>query len=766
MAFRGTLLTISLVLVIENKFTITGGEESRGLRRCCATGSWLTFDGEYYSCESRAPDDVPEFFQRSPDEVSGWPVSDPEIPACDNSGNLTSIPLADIPFDFSFRNSCIDILIPVDYEIEPDGAAERAGGDQRSRESDFKTAETLQPTVLYCAGDNNAGENFIDSSFSEPEHPTLLKIRRCCPEGEVFDIDQRACLPPEDPARLLPTASLVRNIGNSDFVFAIRGAPKCQNAIVDYEVNSSDVSIVANRLQVSASDSYDIVDLLATEDSACLDAGGSPGLLVVRTCRGVEYCEGNPCLRKCCAEDEALFSSTCQKLESHQTLAKWHSEVWELPRIMQNETKKILNTTEYGLLVGKPCLYGMYPVLRNEEWHITPEGMVHVPGYKTYEHQQHCMEMFYNSSIGPDDLYPFICFEDPPPPEDATATRFQVNATLLSISCAFLLITLLVYICLPALQNLHGKTLMCHVGSLLMAYICLTMVAVASPADSQLDPADDANDAVDSTSLCILIGYMMLFSFLSTFFWLNVICFDIWWKFGSLRHSGRSNTRRRENYKRFLFYCLYAWGLALVFMLLAVATDMFKLIPKYLRPGIGMNRCWFSTGRQQYGEVLFFTGPVSLQLVVNLIFFILTARRCSMVKAEIQRRVKKNQSDGCTNRRFESDKSKLILNVKLFVVMGISWVLEIVSYLLNHYMSHLSWKTEFFYVSDVVNCLQGLLIFMLFVLKKKVFYALRRKLGWGGKKRESTGGIHDPYRVRKSPSTSTILSTFAVSSSP
>lgn len=39
----------------------------------------------------------------------------------------------------------------------------------------------------------------------------------------------------------------------------------------------------------------------------------------------------------------------------------------------------------------------------------------------------------------------------------------------------FLAATLATYCCLPALQNLHGKTLMCHVSCLLVAYLCLAM---------------------------------------------------------------------------------------------------------------------------------------------------------------------------------------------------------------------------------------------------------------------------------------------------
>ncbi|KAK1120191.1 hypothetical protein K0M31_012562 [Melipona bicolor] len=46
----------------------------------------------------------------------------------------------------------------------------------------------------------------------------------------------------------------------------------------------------------------------------------------------------------------------------------------------------------------------------------------------------------------------------------------------MGISCIFLFLTLIVYICLPVLQNLHGKTLMCHVSSLLTAFLCHTVI--------------------------------------------------------------------------------------------------------------------------------------------------------------------------------------------------------------------------------------------------------------------------------------------------
>lgn len=54
--------------------------------------------------------------------------------------------------------------------------------------------------------------------------------------------------------------------------------------------------------------------------------------------------------------------------------------------------------------------------------------------------------------------------------------REIISTVLMEISCIFLLLTLIVYVCLPVLQNLHGKTLMCHVSSLLTAFFCYTVI--------------------------------------------------------------------------------------------------------------------------------------------------------------------------------------------------------------------------------------------------------------------------------------------------
>lgn len=77
------------------------------------------------------------------------------------------------------------------------------------------------------------------------------------------------------------------------------------------------------------------------------------------------------------------------------------------------------------------------------------------------------------------------------------------------------------------------------------------------------------------------------------------------------------------------------------------------------------------------------------------------------------------------------------------------------------------YQNQVFYPTDICNCIQGLLIFMLFVVKHRVYQALRKRLGLDEKEKFGyRTTLQDPFKMRKSVSNSTLTSTFAVSSIP
>lgn len=89
--------------------------------------------------------------------------------------------------------------------------------------------------------------------------------------------------------------------------------------------------------------------------------------------------------------------------------------------------------------------------------------------------------------------------------------------TAMLTSVPFLLATFIVYAILPELRNVHGKSLMCYLMGLAMGYTILAMVQIKLHWDPEI--------------MCNILGYTVYTAFMSAFFWLNVISFDLWWNF-------------------------------------------------------------------------------------------------------------------------------------------------------------------------------------------------------------------------------------------
>lgn len=66
-----------------------------------------------------------------------------------------------------------------------------------------------------------------------------------------------------------------------------------------------------------------------------------------------------------------------------------------------------------------------------------------------------------------------------------------------------------------------------------------------------------------------------------------------------------------------------------------------------------------------------------------------------------------------------------MLYLKLFIVMGVNWLTEIISWALDSDDSNDSFL---WCMTDIGNSLQGVLIFLIFVCKKRVLKLLNKKL--------------------------------------
>ncbi|VEN35601.1 unnamed protein product [Callosobruchus maculatus] len=131
-----------------------------------------------------------------------------------------------------------------------------------------------------------------------------------------------------------------------------------------------------------------------------------------------------------------------------------------------------------------------------------------------------------------------------------------------------------------------------------------------------------------STPSLRISGYFIMFFFLGSFLWMNVMCIDMWLTFSGAR--GYGGTRSTEQ-KRFLFYCLYAMGAPVMFILFVFLLNTYGDEESIFHPKLGRNKCFLEDG---YPQLFYLYLPMAILIGMNIILFILTAIKIQKVKME------------------------------------------------------------------------------------------------------------------------------------
>ncbi|XP_061496511.1 uncharacterized protein LOC1276880 [Anopheles gambiae] len=391
-------------------------------------------------------------------------------------------------------------------------------------------------------------------------------------------------------------------------------------------------------------------------------------------------CAVRICVRLCCGEHEYL-GKRCTHTDDYLPI---------LVNVSATEAVDLRNHSLYGFLYGKPCEQ-VYELLPEEspadEWSIARNGSLIIADELLIQRNQYCLAPRQNNGFASG----LVCF--------TTNEEFKYNLYPVGmlLSVPFLLLTFFVYACIPDLRNMHGKSLMCYVLGLSVGYTVLSMVQL------RVFPGLSAS--------CVISGYIVYFSFMVSFFWLNVMSFDIYWTF-----KGVTGVRSSET-KKFLLYSLYAWGCPILLVATAIIADYTDILPIYLRPQFGTTRCLFVENKLI--EFLYLYMPLLILVFMNVVFFVITALRIYKIQCEtsVVRR-----GDSKRHTKLDNDRDRFGLYLRLFIVMGVTWSLEIISWAVDN-------NAWIFYVSDVCNCIQGFLIFALFVLKQKIKRLIYKKFG-------------------------------------
>jgi hypothetical protein len=267
-----------------------------------------------------------------------------------------------------------------------------------------------------------------------------------------------------------------------------------------------------------------------------------------------------------------------------------------------------------------------------------------------------------------------------------------VTFVCLGISIICLVIHIFITLLLPELRNLSGKNLLSLCIALLGGYSSFVVSMFLEGGGA----SGSKTNVMDEDSGCFILAVFMYFFFLSSFFWMLVMAFDV---YRTLKLATKhlqpidSSSAMGGQWKKFAVYTIFGWVAPLTLVTATVVIEHLKeSVPSEYRPGFGENGiCWFSNKR---ALLVYFAVPFGGVMGANIFLFVCSARMIYLTRKNAN--MKMITTTGCFNPR-----TNFILYVRLATIMGLTWVTGLVAGFID-----VPWL---WYTFVVFNTLQGIL---------------------------------------------------------
>ncbi|XP_049313308.1 G-protein coupled receptor Mth2-like [Bactrocera dorsalis] len=388
-------------------------------------------------------------------------------------------------------------------------------------------------------------------------------------------------------------------------------------------------------------------------------------------------CKLKQCIQLCCLPNELLDNTTkkCapRNAVDYPRISTYRSDFTEKQNVdvfedfipqqrMPCEEFKILNSAldiEFNILFENGTIF--YAIKE-----------------KYIAHRDFCLTPFwYNETWN---LNPVECFKKIP-------MTTYLYMTLFTISVPFILVTICVYLYVPQLRCLHNSCLVCFLGTFALGILILSSVLWIRY----------------NWEVCQAMGVLCYFFMISAFFWLNITCFDLWLNIRGIRYELQSSSPRL----RFAYYSIYVWSSAVIFTVIALTIEHTDVSDAW-KPGFGNGQCFIKS--RDWSALLYFQGPSGLLNLFNVFFFTMSVINLYQIK-----------EDSYELKKETSQQYKLSTFLRLFLVMGVSWILEFFTYLFAHNNSFI------IVIINTLNASQGIILFVVLVLKRRVLILLKNQ---------------------------------------
>ncbi|XP_076064027.1 putative G-protein coupled receptor Mth-like 3 [Oratosquilla oratoria] len=278
--------------------------------------------------------------------------------------------------------------------------------------------------------------------------------------------------------------------------------------------------------------------------------------------------------------------------------------------------------------------------------------------------------------------------------EDKLRANLYPVCLVISVVCMIVLCVL--HVVVPGLRaDVQGKCMFAHTAALMVAYCALFLLFVFPQFEGPF---------------CLVTGVVIHFMFLAAFFWLSVMCFDIWRVVRVSVKGFRLQSNWKGSQSKFFAYSLYAWGCPALVTSALLILNFLPNEPQYediVRPHF--ERCWL---KGDLATLLYFYGIVGLLFALNLILIVSTVVYLLQAGAGLSMPCCTSVLSSESSRSFNAQHLEAFCQrFALFAVMSICWVTEVISWQVKPY--------EIWIVTDLFNSLQGFFIALIFLRSAK-----------------------------------------------
>ncbi|CAG9833810.1 unnamed protein product [Diabrotica balteata] len=503
----------------------------------------------------------------------------------------------------------------------------------------------------------------------------LSVLTKCCPVEYFYNQTTRSC------AKLTnKTNSFRREI--------LKIGLQCE-IILDMIINfKTDVIYNKTLTVLKTGETY-------LENQFCLD-NTVDGKDVVRLCKSWRYCKRVKCVRKCCPDGQSFVNgSFCRDTFVHGVEFQKYKDFF-------GELKD-----DVAIIHGRPGAVYLEPNVSS--FYLDEHGNFYSKKTESvYPRKEHpyCIEHATKNGINYGHKYfGFLVGKNPP-----MASKFYWNRAAMIFSGICLILTILFYVISRETKKIFGKILVCFCFSLLFLYSFL--VYHTFNMNLHYKP---------TKTTCKVIGFFIIYLVFSCFFWLQVLCYDIYCKLGASDKPMIKIEKRKRELHKFFLYNLYGWGFPLIYTILLVVFHLIAILPDEIQVSMGKTRC--GVEKDNYADILFRSIPLTFVQIVNVILFVKTVVYVLQVKREIQRMVE-TPATLKKKRKFIKRKERFGLVVRLLFTMGVFYLFEVVSSFFDFNDYDITSTIEIIW--DFINCLQGLFIFLIFVCKRRNYVRFKK----------------------------------------